>query len=519
MEEPPMRGIRTLGYAGTTALAVAFGSLLSSACTVVKPNQKPVAVLTAAPTQGYPPLTVYFDGTKSSDPDGKIVKYIWDFGDNTKDSTYYGAKATYVYNKSGNYSARLTVEDNDGARDSTSLENIVVVPNEAPQIILKVSPDSGVAPLLSRIQYACVDQDGQQDIVKSYMFVAKDTIQTKSLDSTFIFTQPGIYTTGGFCKDKAGAEAIAGPLWIQAIEVLMQRIAYTALFEFDASTGSTDIWSANIDGTGIKRLTCSANRPGVSIPGCPTTLLGQNIRPAYSPDGTKIAFQTTRNKIFDVYVMNADGSNQLKLVQTDLSTFSPTWSPDGKKVAFFYINSICPDWSDPKCAPTIIGLGIVSSSGGEFSKIYEGQLENSLSLPDVPSFSPDGKKIAFEIFKNGNFDIYVKNISDTILSDLGTNITNTPLTSERQPRWLPDDSGILFSADYGGTFNIYKFDFQSNRPKKIINGLDPYVTKDGKEVIFARMGVSSLYIIDIGGIGPERAINLQGLVRHPSSTK
>jgi len=59
--------------------------------------------------------------------------------------------------------------------------------------------------------------------------------------------------------------------------------------------------------------------------------------PAYSPDGTKIAFQSSRasgGKRFDVWVMNADGSGQHRVTHTKAGATAPNWSPDGSKIAF-----------------------------------------------------------------------------------------------------------------------------------------------------------------------------------------
>ena len=87
-------------------------------------NQPPVASATAAPSSGTVPLAVAFDGGGSSDPDGSIVGYAWTFGDG---GTAAGPTANHTYQAAGNYSAGLTVTDNQGATNSTTL-SIVVSP-------------------------------------------------------------------------------------------------------------------------------------------------------------------------------------------------------------------------------------------------------------------------------------------------------------------------------------------------------------------------------------------------------
>ena len=56
--------------------------------------------------------------------------------------------------------------------------------------------------------------------------------------------------------------------------------------------------------------------------------------PDWSPDGTRIAYQSTATGSGDIYVMNADGSNKVQLTSTPTPEVGPTWSPDGEQIAF-----------------------------------------------------------------------------------------------------------------------------------------------------------------------------------------
>lgn len=95
------------GLTGSDAVAV----------TVTAPNASPVAVMTAAPTNGTAALTVAFDGSGSSDPDGSIVSYSWNFGDGASGS---GSSVSHTYSSAGTYTAVLTVTDNLGATNTAS---------------------------------------------------------------------------------------------------------------------------------------------------------------------------------------------------------------------------------------------------------------------------------------------------------------------------------------------------------------------------------------------------------------
>ena len=81
-------------------------------------NQAPTAVVSANPTSGVAPLTVVFTGSGSTDADGTVVSYAWDFGD-SQSSTL--ADPSHTYQSAGTYTATLTVTDDGGLSDSASV--------------------------------------------------------------------------------------------------------------------------------------------------------------------------------------------------------------------------------------------------------------------------------------------------------------------------------------------------------------------------------------------------------------
>jgi glucose/arabinose dehydrogenase len=103
-------------------------------------NQPPTAVITAAPTNGPAPLTVSFDGTGSTDPEGKPLTYSWDLnGDGTfGDAT--GPTASYTYTTTGIYHPGLRVTDDQGASDTASVT--VTAGNTAPTAVIDSPPSS-----------------------------------------------------------------------------------------------------------------------------------------------------------------------------------------------------------------------------------------------------------------------------------------------------------------------------------------------------------------------------------------
>lgn len=90
--------------------------------TVTAPNQAPAASFTVSAAD----LRASFDASASSDPDGTIASYMWDFGDGTAAGT--GVTVSHTYATAGTYTARLTVRDNDGATGTTTRQVTVAAP-------------------------------------------------------------------------------------------------------------------------------------------------------------------------------------------------------------------------------------------------------------------------------------------------------------------------------------------------------------------------------------------------------
>jgi len=108
----------------------------------VSANQPPVAVATANPTNGSAPLTVNFNGTSSSDPDGDAITYAWDLdGDGLYDDST-AAQTTYTYTQGGSYTTRLRVTDSRGA--SSISDPIVITAGNTPPTATIASPSASL---------------------------------------------------------------------------------------------------------------------------------------------------------------------------------------------------------------------------------------------------------------------------------------------------------------------------------------------------------------------------------------
>ena len=119
--------------------------------------------------------------------------------------------------------------------------------------------------------------------------------------------------------------------------------------------------------------------------------------PAVSPDGSKIAFLSDRDG-FDVYVMNADGSDRRRVTHfpaSDGNAQMPSWSPDDRTLAV---------QSSPKNQPGHIW--IVDTATGSGKKLAPNAEKYS---DEVPAWFPDGKRLAYQSDRSGRMEIWVMN--------------------------------------------------------------------------------------------------------------
>ena len=135
------------------------------------------------------------------------------------------------------------------------------------------------------------------------------------------------------------------------------------------------------------------------------------------PSLTKIAFVSSREGNTDIYVMNADGTNVVKIIEHGARIASPAWSPDGTKIVFM-------SWSREGT-----DMYVMNADGTDVVSLIEGTL-----IDCYPTWSPDGTKIAFSYLSSGRGDIWVMN-ADGTNADM---ITRYGV----DPAWSPDGTKI-----------------------------------------------------------------------------
>ncbi len=250
-------------------------------------------------------------------------------------------------------------------------------------------------------------------------------------------------------------------------------------FESDR-VGCYNIWVMKTDGTGPLQLTeGSADR-------C-------NEMPRWSPDGSRIAFTTSRETIdrsWEVYVMASDGSDPHNVSDNGGSEatawdFPLGWSPEGK-VVFFHVENgapvtftVSPDGSSLALLPTVLdGYAAFWSPSGEKVAFMTGPpgtetisimdsdgtgLTELTAAPGGDSFdpgyransyhdpwSPDGSRLAFASARDGNPEVFVASADGSGV----VNVSNHPAV-DRFDGWSPDGSRLVFSSDRSGSWDVY----------------------------------------------------------------
>ena len=164
--------------------------------------------------------------------------------------------------------------------------------------------------------------------------------------------------------------------------------------------------------------------PGGSVTTRLTNNAAFDLEPVWSPNGDKIAFSSDRDGNFEIYLMDANGSNPIRLTDNPADDFATAWSPDGTKIAFdtnrdgnYEIYLMDADGSNPT------------------------RLTNNPAVDTYSSWSPDGSKIAFNTNRDGYYQIYTMDPDGSNQA----NLTNSGF-DDRYPAWSPDGTKIAFTS-------------------------------------------------------------------------
>ncbi|MDA0206347.1 MAG: hypothetical protein O3A53_15700 [Acidobacteria bacterium] len=196
-----------------------------------------------------------------------------------------------------------------------------------------------------------------------------------------------------------------------------------------------------------------------------------NIRdPQWSPDGSKILFYSDRDGgDLEVYVTDADGANQTRLTESPGSDSGARWSPDGSRIAFTSRRS------------TPLGdIYAMNSDGSDLVRLTEASW-----YAVTPRWSPNGQKILFEQGKadESGSDVYVMNADGSGQ----TNLTNSS-GSDSLYEWSPDSSKIVFTSTRTGVRQVYVMNADGSGLIQVTDEPSVYLwpswAPDGTRIVF-----------------------------------
>ena len=266
------------------------------------------------------------------------------------------------------------------------------------------------------------------------------------------------------------------------------RIAYSVgpLFPQDPPAPS-QVFTINPDGSGRRQLT---NVPADKTAGSP----------AWSPDGSRIAYVSNVRGDLELWVMGADGSGQHPLTRDPgFAHYQPSWSPDGRRIVF------------SRCDATLgfaayCNLARIDADGSHRRTLVTGNW-----IHERARYSPDGRKLTFSSDKGG----YLATVWTANADGRGLRRLTAPAMQGFWPDWSPDGRQIVFTDFCCLNFsNIWVMRPDGSGLRKVTNLRSPdqawlaSYSPDGRRLVtFAEFGdapdarPAGLYTVDAGG-GP-----------------
>lgn len=272
-----------------------FAVFLSGCGGAASDNAQPSAVFTASTNEGIAPVTVTFDASQSSDAEGPIANFSWDFGDGNQKT---GQVVQYIFTEEREYQVTLTVTDADGARDVASQLVNVTAGNWPPTADIAASETRGTVPLT--VEFSALNSKDVDGDIATYQWVI-DGEYLNGATQNYTFDQPGTYTVELEVTDNEGArdsksvDIVALPSDATfTVEGQITALAYTDV-DGDVNDPLADYF--NNDGAGEENFQEIGN---------PVLLNGYASQTPTFTDGHRFNFSADQRDVYEVRLKQGD---------------------------------------------------------------------------------------------------------------------------------------------------------------------------------------------------------------------
>lgn len=274
------------------------------------------------------------------------------------------------------------------------------------------------APASGRMQLNIVNLDGTEDrkLIDSQFGInhmdwspdGQKIVAVVYMDSSFSTWSIHLFNADGSnpvrLTDDAGV-ADSEPAWSpDGTRILFTRVRFVSERQY-----TSEIWLMNADGSDQK------------------TVVEDGFAAKWSPDGTRIIFSSGKTGNYELYTSNPDGTDEQRLTHTDSNESYPSWSPDGAQIVF---TSSTGEWNSTESEATY-EIFVMNTDGTGLRQLTDNNISDG-----TPRWSPDGTHITFasDLTGSGQYNIFVMDGSGTNILQ----VTHVPEgTRAINPVWMP----------------------------------------------------------------------------------